>query len=409
MPLTALKVKKAGPGRHADIHGLYLVVRPNGSRSWMLRYQHKGRRRDFGLGPVHDVSLAEARVAAMDIRKMVRAGLDPVEQRGLKGPSRASRPAFEVVARKCYESLRAGWKDRRNASWIASFENHVFPLIGSKPVDAIDSKAALSVMEPIWLTIPDTARKILQRIGAVLDYAHIKGMIAQPVSLRSVRKGLPRQTRQVQHRQAMPYKDVPGFMAKLMALTPSVGRDALKLTVLTATRSGEVRNAVWGEFDVEKAVWSIPAERMKMKEGHVIPLAPEAVMLMRRLHDEQLVLDGEIEPERLIFTHYGARAISDVTMLKALRDMGIDGITVHGFRSSFADWAAEQTDVAKEVVEKALAHKVPNAVEAAYRRTDFFEKRRVLMERWSGFVTGEVSPEPNDRSHPTCSRTVSAN
>jgi integrase len=375
----------------------------------MLRYQHKGRRRDFGLGPVHDVSLAEARVAAMDIRKMVRAGLDPVEQRGLKGPSRASRPAFEVVARKCYESLRAGWKDRRNASWIASFENHVFPLIGSKPVDAIDSKAALSVMEPIWLTIPDTARKILQRIGAVLDYAHIKGMIAQPVSLRSVRKGLPRQTRQVQHRQAMPYKDVPGFMAKLMALTPSVGRDALKLTVLTATRSGEVRNAVWGEFDVEKAVWSIPAERMKMKEGHVIPLAPEAVMLMRRLHDEQLVLDGEIEPERLIFTHYGARAISDVTMLKALRDMGIDGITVHGFRSSFADWAAEQTDVAKEVVEKALAHKVPNAVEAAYRRTDFFEKRRVLMERWSGFVTGEVSPEPNDRSHPTCSRTVSAN
>lgn len=387
MPLTALKVKKAGPGRHADGHGLYLVVKPSGSRSWMLRYQHKGRRRDFGLGPVHDVSLAEARVAAMDIRKMVRAGVDPVEQRGLKRPSRASRPTFEVVARKCYESLRKGWKDRRNASWIASFENHVFPLIGSKPIDAIDSKAALSVMEPIWLTIPDTARKILQRIGAVLDYAHIKGMIAQPVSLRSVRKGLPRQTRQVQHRQAMPYRDVPGFMAKLMALMPSVGRDALKLTVLTATRSGEVRNAVWGEFDLDKAIWSIPAERMKMKESHVVPLAPAAVALMRRLHDEQLVLDGEAKPERLIFTHYGARAISDVTMLKAVRDMGIEGITVHGFRSSFADWAAEQTNVAKEVVEKALAHKVPNAVEAAYRRTDFFDKRRSLMDDWATFMT----------------------
>ncbi|HEX8585838.1 MAG TPA: Arm DNA-binding domain-containing protein [Allosphingosinicella sp.] len=175
MPLTALKVLKAGPGKHGDVHGLYLIVRPGGSRSWMLRYQHKGCRRDFGLGPVHDVSLAEARAAAMDIRKMIRAGLDPVEQRALKRPSRPSRPTFEVVARKCYESLRKGWKDRRNASWISSFENHVFPLIGSRPIDAIDSKAALSVMEPIWLTIPDTARKILQRIGAVLDYAYIKG------------------------------------------------------------------------------------------------------------------------------------------------------------------------------------------------------------------------------------------
>jgi integrase len=387
MPLTALKVKKAGPGKHADVHGLYLVVRPNGGRSWMLRYQHRGRRRDFGLGPVHDVSLAEARAAAMDIRKMIRAGLDPVEQRGLKRPSRASRPTFEVVTRKCYDSLRKGWKDRRNASWISSFENHVFPLIGSKSVDAIDSKAALSVMEPIWLTIPDTARKILQRIGAVLDYAHIKGMIAQPVSLRSVHKGLPRQTRQVQHRQAMPYKDVPPFMAKLMALTPTVGRDALRLTVLTAARSGEVRNAVWGEFDLDNAIWSIPAARMKMKEGHVVPLASAAVALLRRLHREQLALDGEVRPERLIFTHFGHRAISDVTMLKALRDMGIEGITVHGFRSSFTDWAAEQTNVAKDVVEKALAHKVPSLVEAAYRRTDFFDKRRALMAQWSEFVS----------------------
>lgn len=386
MPLTALQVKKACPGRHCDVHGLYLVVRPNGRRSWMLRYQHKGRRRDFGLGPVHDVSLAEARVAAMEIRKMVRAGLDPVEQRGLRSVRRVSRPTFEAVARKCYDSLRKGWKDRRNTSWISSFENHVFPLIGSKPVNAIDSKVALSVMEPIWLTIPDTARKILQRIGAVLDYAHIKGMIAQPVSLRSVRKGLPRQTRLVEHRQAMPYRDVPAFMAKLMSLMPSVGRDALKLTVLTATRSGEVRNAVWGEFDLENGIWSIPAARMKMKEAHVVPLAPAAVALLRRLHSEELALEGEVRGDQLIFTHYGARAISDVTMLKVLRDMGIEGITVHGFRSSFADWAAEQTNVAKEVVEKALAHKVPSAVEAAYRRTDFLDKRRVLMAAWAAFV-----------------------
>lgn len=386
MPLTAFKVKNAGPGRHADMHGLYLLVQPGGSRSWVLRYQHKGRRRDYGLGPVHDVSLADARVAAMEIRKMVRAGLDAVEQRGLKRPRPSSKPTFEVVARKCYESLRKGWKDRRNVSWISSFENHVFPLIGSQPIDAIDSKVALSVMEPIWLAIPDSARKILQRIGAVLDYAHIKGMIPQPVSLRSVRKGLPRQTRHVKHREAMPYHDVPAFMVRLQSLLPSVGRDALKLTILTACRSGEVRNAVWAEFDLERAVWSIPAERMKMKEAHVVPLAPAAVALMRRLYQEQIALDGAVRPDRLIFTHYGARAISDVTMLKALRDMGIEGITVHGFRSSFADWAAEQTTVAKEVVEKALAHKVPNAVEAAYRRTDFFEKRRSLINDWAAFI-----------------------
>jgi integrase len=383
MPLTALKVKKAGPGKHADVHGLYLVVQPSGRRSWVLRYQHKGRRRDFGLGPVHDVSLAEARAAAMDLRKLVRAGLDPVEQRGLKRPS---RPTFEAVARKCYEAMRKGWKDRRNASWIASFDNHVFPLIGTKRIDSIDSKAVLAVMEPIWTTIPDTARKILQRIGAVLDYAHIKGMIPQQISLRSVRKGLPRQTRQVVHRQAMPYKDVPAFMAKLMALPPSVGRDALKLTILTATRSGEVRNAVWGEFDLDNAVWSIPAARMKMKEAHVVPLARPAVELLRRVYREQLELDGEVKPDRVLFSHYGARAISDVTMLKVLRDMGIEGITVHGFRSSFADWAAESTIVRKEVVEKALAHKIPNAVEAAYRRTDFVDKRRALMTKWASFA-----------------------
>jgi integrase len=383
MPLTALKVKKAGPGKYADIHGLYLVVQPSGRRSWMLRYQHKGRRRDFGLSPIHDVSLAEARAAAMDLRKMVRAGLDPVEQRGLKRPS---RPTFEVVARKCYEAMRKGWKDRRNASWIASFENHVFPLIGARRIDAVDSKTVLAVMEPIWTNIPDTSRKILQRIGAVLDYAHIKGMIPAQISLRSVRKDLPRQTRHVVHRQAMPYKDVPAFMTKLLALPPSVGRDALKLTILTATRSGEVRNAVWGEFDLDNAVWSIPAARMKMKEAHLVPLAGPVVTLLRRLQQEQLDLDGQVSPDRVLFSHYGARAISDVTMLKVLRDMGIEGITVHGFRSSFADWAAEQTSVPKEIVEKALAHKVPNAVEAAYRRTDFFDKRRALMVEWALFA-----------------------
>lgn len=168
---TPLKVRNARTGRHADGRGLYLVVRPSGSRSWILRMQYKGSRRDFGLGPVHDVSLSDARCLAIELRKMVRNGKDPVKERSLR---RASAPTCEMVARQCYNAMKAGWKDRRNASWLSSFENHVFPEIGAKRIDAIDSEAVLKVLEPIWLTIPDTARRILQRIGAVLDYAHIK-------------------------------------------------------------------------------------------------------------------------------------------------------------------------------------------------------------------------------------------
>lgn len=387
MALTALKIRHAPPGRHADVHGLYLVVRESGSRSWVLRMQHQGKRRDFGLGPVHDVSLAEARGLAADYRRMVRAGRDPARERGL----RRGVPSFATAARACYEAMRGGWKDKRHASWLSSLENYVFPAIGPTPIDAIDSTAVLSLLEPVWLTIPDTARRILQRIGAVLDFAHIKGWVPEEISLRSVTRGLPRQAKVTTHREAMPYKQVPAFMKALAELRTSVGRDALKLTVLTAVRSNETRFATWDEFDLDKGVWSIPAARMKMKEPHVVPLAPAAVALLRRLWSERLEFEGggDAKPrDRLVFSHSGHKPISDMTMTKVLRDMKIAGITVHGFRSSFTDWAAEQTDTPKEIADKALAHKIPNAVEAAYRRTDFFEKRRALMALWTGHVMG---------------------
>ncbi|WP_241491165.1 tyrosine-type recombinase/integrase [Sphingomonas sanguinis] len=378
-----MKVKTLGPGRHFDAHGLCLVVRPTGSRSWVLRMQFKGHRRDFGLGPVHDVSLAEARCRAAELRKMVRAGLDPVKERGLR---RANTPTFEVVARRCYEALSGGWKDRRHASWLSSLENHVFPEIGTKRIDAIGTKEVLLVLEPIWLTIPDTARRILQRIGAILDFAHIKGYIPAEVSLRSVTRGLPRQQQQVTHRAAMPYADVPAFWSQLVAEANSVGRDALKLTILTAVRSNEARLATWREFDLDGAVWSIPASRMKMKLPHLVPLSEPAVALLRRLRKEHEALATGSIDDQYLFSARGKAPISDVTMLKAIRDAKIDTITVHGFRSSFADWAAECTNVPKEVTEKALAHRIPNAVEAAYRRTDFFEKRRDLMATWAQHV-----------------------
>lgn len=384
MPLTTLKVRHARPGRHSDIHGLYLLVRDSGARSWVLRMQHGGQRRDFGLGAVHDVSLLEARTLAANLRKAVRSGADPTVER------RAGRkvvPTFEKVTRDCYDAMRGGWKDQRHASWISSFERHVFPSIGAKPVNAIDSASVLAVLEPIWLAIPDTAKRVLQRIGAVLDYAHIKGLVPEEVSLRSVTRGLPRQTRPVTHRAAMPYADAPAFMKALMALPPTLGRDALKLTILTAVRSNETRCATWGEFDLDKAVWSIPASRMKMKEAHVVPIAPAAVVLLRAMRKRHRQVHGDVSRHSLLFSFSNDKPISDMTMLKVLRDMKVDSATVHGFRSTFTDWAAESTKVPKEVIEKALAHQIPNAVEGAYRRTNFFEKRRAVMRSWANFLT----------------------
>jgi integrase len=306
-----------------------------------------------------------------------------VKELGLR---RDSAPNFEKVARACYDAMKGGWKNGEHPSWLPSLENYVFPTIGKMRIDEVDSAAVLRVLEPIWLKIPNTARRILQRIRATLDYAHIKGFVPEEISLRSVTRGLPRQTNQVTHLAAMPYVDVPAFMKKVMALDNSVGRDALKLTVLTAVRSNETRLATWGEFDLDAAIWSIPGSRMKMKEPHVVPLSPPAVALLRRLRDERIALDGKLDSERLVFVGMRGKAISDVTMMKAIRDMKITGVTVHGFRSSFTDWAAEQTDFPKEVADKALAHRIPNAVEAAYRRTDFLDKRRLLMGEWASYL-----------------------
>lgn len=377
MALTALKVKNAKPGRHVDGRGLCLMVKPSGARTWVLRMQKDGRRRDYGLGSAFDVSLAEARDAAMALRRQVREGVDPVAERR---KTRKVVPSFETAALDCYEALKEGWKNRRHANWISSLENHVFPLIGTKAVDQVDSACVVDVLSPIWLEIPDTARRILQRIGAVLDFAHIKGWRKEETSLRSVRKGLPRQVDKGGHLEAMPYADVPALMAKLAAASPTTGRDALRFTIYNAVRSNETRFAVWTEFDLERAIWTIPGERMKAGEAHAVPLSPPVVALLRKRWNERASDTG------LVFSADGEKPISDMTMTKLLRDGGLKGVTVHGFRSAFTDWTAEKTRFSKEVADKALAHKLPNKVEAAYRRTDFFEKRRSLMARWAEYL-----------------------
>ena len=255
MALTALKVKNAKPGRHTDGRGLCLLVKDSGARTWVLRMQKDGRRRDYGLGSAMDVSLADARDAAAALRRKVREGTDPVAERR---KARKIVPNFEKAARDCYEAMKEGWKNQRHASWISSLENHVFPAIGSKPVNEVDSATVVNVLSPIWLAIPDTARRILQRIGAVLDFAHIKGWLPNELSLRSVRKGLPRQVDKGAHLEAMAYADVPALMRKLATAAPTTGRDALRFTIYNAVRSNETRFAVWAEFDLDKAVWTEP-------------------------------------------------------------------------------------------------------------------------------------------------------
>lgn len=378
--LTALQVKNAKPGRHADGRGLYLLVRPGGSRSWVLRTQVEGRRRDLGLGSTNKLSLSQARARAADLRTRLVTGQEVVSD---KVAVEAPVPSFIEAAHTCHEAIKAGWANRRHSdSWLASLENHIVPALGAVPVDRVTSVMVRDAIAPIWLTIPETARRILQRIGTVLDFAHIQGWRVEETTLRSVRKGLPRQPSIENHFAALPYADVPAFAARLNALPETAGRDALLFTILNAVRSGETRLATWPEIDLRNAMWSIPAERMKMKKEHIVPLSPATLSILKRRWQFRTSDDG------LVFSTTGLRPLSDMTMTKVLRDLGLDDITVHGFRSSFTDWAAERTRYQKEVVDKALAHKLVDRVEAAYRRTDFFDRRRKLMNAWTRYVMG---------------------
>ena len=376
--LTALQVKNAKPGRHADGRGLYLMVRESGSRSWVLRTQVDGKRRDFGLGPVSGLSLGEARSKAADLRTRVRNG---EAARPESAAAVQIVPSFAEAARACHDAIKSGWVNARHRdSWIASLESHIFPSFGTVAVDQVTSVVVRDALTPIWLTIPETARRILQRVRTVLDYAHIEGWCPHEAALRSVPKGLPRQPVDENHFVAMPYADVPALMTRLNDLPESAGRDALLFTILNAVRSGETRLATWAEIDLAAAIWSIPAARMKMKREHIVPLSPSAITILKRRRDRRL--DGQ----ELVFSSSGTKPLSDMTMTKVLRDLGYKKVTVHGFRSSFTDWAAEKTKVPKEVVDKALAHKLMDHVEAAYRRTNFFDRRRWLMNTWATFA-----------------------
>ena len=387
--LTALKARHlVEPGRYSDGDGLYLLVGPGGAKSWILRVHVDGRRRDLGLGSFKLLSLLGARDAALELRRKLRGISDPYAPapRAPK-PARARTLSFGEAAAKVHGERTEGWKNgKHQAQWIKTLENYVFPTLGDLAVDEIGAGPIHDAVAPIWLSKPETARRVLQRIGVVLDWACAKGLRENGSPTKAVIKGLPRQPRKTGHFEALGHGEVPAFLTALRAGKQSPGRLALELLILTATRSGEVRGARWGEFDLARRIWTVPAERMKAGTAHVVPLSDAALDVLRRAEVLRMPCTD------LVFPGQRPKApLSDMTLLKVIRDMGAPA-TVHGFRSSFRDWVAEETAFPGEVAEAALAHTVPSKVEAAYKRTDFLAKRGELMTAWARYCGSKPKP-----------------
>ncbi|MBF9235431.1 tyrosine-type recombinase/integrase [Microvirga alba] len=376
--LSALRVRQLSkPGRYADGNGLYLVVEPSGAKRWILRTVVRGKRRDIGLGGLALVSLAEAREKALAYRKMAREGGDPLAERR----AQARIPTFVEAAELVYAEHKASWKNAKHAAqWITTLKQYAFPELGSRRVDQIDTPDVLRALGPIWLTKPETARRVRQRIGTVLDWAKAAGYRNGENPIDGVTKGLPKQNGRDDHHAALPYNEAPNFVAELRASAVSeTVRLAFEFLILTACRTAEVLGATWSEVDIAQRIWTVPADRMKAGRAHRVPLSDRSIEILKRAR--QLSQESEyVFPGRS-----GAKPLSNMVFLMTLRRMQLP-ITAHGFRSSFRDWAAEQTNVPREVCEMALAHVVSNKVEAAYRRGDLFELRRELMRLWATFI-----------------------
>tara|TARA_R110002096_G_scaffold257381_1_gene450755 strand:- start:75634 stop:76794 length:1161 start_codon:yes stop_codon:yes gene_type:complete len=381
--LTALSVKSAKiPGRYQDGGGLMLVVKASGSRSWILRIQVNGKRRDFGLGSVTSVSLADAREKAAETRKLYQTGINPIVAKKKALEANITVPTFSDAARKVFAEHESGWRNARHINqWKSSLKRYASPFIGALPVDEIEGPDIIKLLLPIWLEKPETARRVKQRIGVVLDWSYANGYRKSEAPMRSIGRGLPKQVKNDNHFKAMPYDEVPAFIAKLDA-EESISRLALKFLILGAARTGEVREAKWEEIDFKRKLWTIPASRMKARKEHIVPLGESALEVLERM---KIMRKGKVD-EHVFPGMRPGKPFSEMMLLKVLRSMGIVDATVHGFRSSFRDWAAEQTEYAGDVVEAALAHTIRNRVEAAYRRTNYLDKRKQLMADWSMFM-----------------------
>jgi len=403
MPLTIKEVKHAKPGRHSDGKGLYLLVKPSGAASWVLRVQYQGERKDFGIGslilepigvdlPIDRrklLTLSDAREKARIGRALAKAGINPSEHWRQSSQPGAVPLTFRAVAEARYKGLKGGWKNgKHREEWINSLDRYAFPTIGGTSIEAVDTAAIEKVLMPIWLTKPETARRVKQRIGIVLDYAHGQGWRSNEAPMRAVNAAMrPIKQPKRGNFAAMGYKDLPAFMAKLREGEISVGRLALQFLILNVSRSGEVRFAKWREMDLDAAEWRIPAERMKAGEPHIVPLGAASIAILQELRGL-----FSSRPEDLVFP--GLKGpMSDATMAKVFRKAGGEG-TVHGTRSTFRDWAADH-GFNNDWAEAALAHSIAGQegkTVAAYKRTTYFEHRRdKLMPTWASFALNEMT------------------
>ncbi len=383
--LTAQLVRNASkPGKYFDGHGLYLRVDKNGARFWVQRITIRGRRREIGLGSPSLVSLAEARAKALENHKLAREGGDPIQAKR----EAAAVLTFEEAARTVHHIHRPTWRNAKHAAqFISTLETYAFPKIGRTKVSEVTTADVLAVLTPIWTKKPETARRVRQRIGTIMKWAIAQGW-RQDNPADAIAHALPKHDRTKAHRKALPYSEVPACIEAVKASGAGESTKlALEFLILTASRSGEVRGATWQEIDLGKdPTWEIPASRMKAKKPHRVPLSARAVEILReakKLSDGS----GPIFPG-----NKRGKALSDMTLSKLVKELGFDA-DVHGFRTSFRMWAQEQTNFPREVAEAALAHVNRDKVEAAYARSDVFEKRRKMMESWAKYLQarrGEV-------------------
>lgn len=384
--LQASKLKE--PGLYGDGAGLWLKVTEQGSKSWIFRFTRAGRERWMGLGSFPDVSIAEARDTAAEYRKKIRNGIDPLQEKqdlaAALQVSRAKAVTFDWCAEQYINAHKAGWKNAKHVDqWRSTIATYARPIVGALTVDKIDTAHVMKVLEPIWNTKAETASRLRGRIESVLDWATVRKYRSgdNPARWKAhLDNLLPARSKlaRVKHHAALPWLDMGEFMFELRK-QDGIGARALEFAILTAARSGEVRGMTWAEVDLKSRMWIIPAQRMKAGNEHRAPLTEQALQVLRKVKDGIMPTDTD-------FVFPGqktAKPLSDMSLTAVLRRMGRADITVHGFRSSFRDWAAEATNYPRDMAEMALAHTVGDKVEAAYRRGDMLEKRRNMMDDWA--------------------------
>jgi integrase len=380
------------PGMYADGGGLYLRVAEGGSKQWVFRYVTNGRLRDMGIGPTHTLDLAKAREKAREARELRLDNVDPIAHKHAKRAAAVAAAAGTKTFRQCAEGFvqdnRKKWGNLKHAQqWETTLVKYVYPTLGNLPVASIDTPLILEVIKPLWKRIPDTANRIRNRIENVLGWATVHHYRAGDNPARwqgLLEHALPglSEVAKAEHHGALPYVQMPAFMGKLRGDT-SVTARCLEFIVLTATRLGEAINATWSEIDLEARTWTIPAKRMKKGKEHKVPLSNAAIAVLKAMR--------AIRQSDYVFPGRRGRPIGKNTPLKLAKRLSVADVTAHGMRSTFMDWASECTSFPNEVREMALAHAIPNAVEAAYRRGDLFAKRTALMQAWADYCGGRPS------------------